>query len=67
MPTVKAKAKRRLNNSTQPEHERLAKQVLLRLVPRVRERLDAIAEAWECSRSEAVSRLVEKETAHERR
>lgn len=44
---------------TQPEDDRKAKQVLLRLRPGAKRSLDALARRWGVSRSEAVARLVE--------
>jgi hypothetical protein len=54
--TPKGPAKRR-SGPTQPESRRRAGQVLLRLTAEQRDALDALAAAWECTRSAAVVRL----------
>lgn len=46
---------------TVPEADREAKQCLLRLRPETIARLDALAERWGITRSEAVTRLVDRE------
>lgn len=55
------------SGATQPEAERRAGQVLLRLSDDVRRRLDQLADAWGVTRSAAVGRLVDEETARSRR
>jgi len=49
------------SGATQPEGERLRKQRLLRLSDDELEALDAVAERWGVSRSDAVARLAREE------
>lgn len=46
------------HGATQPEEERAAKKLTLRLLPADRRRLEAHARAWGVTLSEAVARLV---------
>jgi hypothetical protein len=57
-PMSKRKAKPR---PTQPESERVAKQVLLRLRPETIAQLDALARRWRVTRSGAVGMMLERE------
>ncbi len=58
MATKTAPKAKRASGPTQPEDERKAKAVLLRLLPATTRRLDALAAGWGVNRSEAVTRLV---------
>jgi hypothetical protein len=51
-------AKKRASGPTQPEDDRKAKAVLLRLLPVHSRQLDTLAKRWGCSRSEVVSTLI---------
>ena len=53
--------KRSTATSSQPETERAARQVLLRLLPVHSRQLDILAKRWGCSRSEVVSTLIVNE------
>lgn len=47
---------------TQPEAERLAKPVMVRLRPEDKARIDALAERWDTTRSAAIARLAREYT-----
>jgi predicted DNA-binding protein len=55
-----AAKKKTRHGATQPEDERTAKAVLLRLLPKTRRELDAMAKRWGLTRSQAVTELVER-------
>ena len=57
-PKLTDEPRKRSSGPTQPEDERRAGQVLLRLRPSVTRSLDALARRWGVSRSEVVARLV---------
>lgn len=49
---------KRRSGPTQPEHQRLRRQVMLRLTDNERADLARLASHWGCTRSEVVSRLL---------
>lgn len=56
-----AKKAKRTSGPTQPEDERKAKAVLLRLMPSTSRQLDTLAKRWGCSRSACVATLIVNE------
>ncbi len=64
--SVRKSAPKTRHGATQPEDERKAKAVLLRLLPATSRKLDTLAKRWDCSRSEAVATLIVNEAGPDR-